>query len=99
MIIVAECKYVQPLQKCQTHVAMPVCLSISFLFVTVHPKKVRHSDEGSSTPSVPPGAQKITTLWQRIRHCLKQGLNYFNKTRACFYFDLTRSYCVCIHFF
>jgi len=77
---------------------MPVCLSVCFLFVTVHPKKVRRSDEGSSTPSVPPGVQKIT-LWQRIRHCLKQRLNYFNKTRACFYFDLVRSYCVPIHLF
>lgn len=37
---------------------------------------------------------KKTSLWPRIRHCLKQGLNYFNNTRACFYFDLT----VCVLF-
>jgi len=41
---------------------LSVCLSVCFLFVTVHPKKVRRSDEGSSTPSVPPGVQKNNSL-------------------------------------
>lgn len=38
------------------------CLSVGFLFVTVHPKKVRRSDEGSTTLRVPPGAQKNNSL-------------------------------------
>ncbi|CAM4633025.1 unnamed protein product [Leuciscus chuanchicus] len=58
------------------------CLSVGFLFVTVHPKKVRRSDEGSSTLRVPPG-KKTTRSTLLSQFCLpgsvfsRTDLTYF----------------------
>ncbi len=69
------------------------CIAFGFLFAIVHPKK-QDVQMKVHQPQVSLLVHKKTSLWPRIRHCLKRELNYFNKTRACFYFDLT----VCVLF-